>query len=702
MPWLFQNAGWDVQPLEPVREAEQYVVRYQIRQRHRAPTNWSRTWLRVGQGWVYIEIFVILAGGVLMILSFSVRWILVSGGESDERSLLFGFLSQPRAVAWCVSLRSCPVSHAPAAPLPWPLVPGAAAESLVVVAQIPFADSAELRRLSGRLDVWEVDHAQGTLVAQLSAAEYRELLAAGVQVVVDWQRTAQVTQLQQAMTRVAAGIPGYACYRTVEETYADLAQLAAAHPNLARWVDIGDSWQKTQNDGGYDLRALVLTNQERPGPKPVLFLMAAIHARELTTAETATRFAERLVAGYGPDPDITWLLDYNEIHIVPQVNPDGRKRAEGGVLWRKNTNDSNGSCSPRSNRRRSESQLQLQVERRAALAVPAATPCDDTYRGPAPASEPEVAALEAYMRTIFPDQRGPGDSDPAPGDATGVMITLHSYGNWVLFPWGWTNSHGPNDAALRTLGRKFGFYTGYTVCQAGEDGCIYPTDGTTDDFAYGDLGVAAYTFELGNWFFEDCSTFTSSIIDPALTSLMVAAKAARQPYRTPAGPEVIQASVTPTQVLAGGQVTLTVAIDSARYATNDPDFGIEPVQPITAAHYTVDAPGWISGTVAYSLTLVATAPDGLQATARPSSTRPAGRRAVISFSQKPRTLAANGGRRPLCTSVCCVLPTRQRGRAMPRGADPTAPYPARHQQLQLSPVSWSTSRTIAALRLCLI
>ena len=78
----------------------------------------------------------------------------------------------------------------------------------------------------------------------------------------------------------------------------------------------------------------------------MLFLMAAIHARELTTAETATRFAERLVAGYGPDPDITWLLDYNEIHIVPQVNPDGRKRAEGGVLWRKNTNDSNGSCSP--------------------------------------------------------------------------------------------------------------------------------------------------------------------------------------------------------------------------------------------------------------------------------------------------------------------------------------------------------------------
>ena len=144
-------------------------------------------------------------------------------------------------------------------------------------------------------------------------------------------------------------------------------------------------------------------------------------------------------------------------------------------------------------------------------------------------------------------------------------------------------------------------------------------------------GGCRITFELGNGFFEDCSTFTSSIIDPALTSLMVAAKAARQPYRTPAGPEVIQASVTPTQVLAGGQVTLTVAIDSARYATNDPDFGIEPVQPITAAHYTVDAPGWISGTVAYSLTVVPTAPMVCRQRPAPSSTRLTGRRAAILF-----------------------------------------------------------------------
>jgi hypothetical protein len=69
-PRLFQKAGWDVQPLEPIREQERYLVDYKIRERHRAPSSWSRTWLRAAQGWVYIEIIVILAGGVLMIPLF--------------------------------------------------------------------------------------------------------------------------------------------------------------------------------------------------------------------------------------------------------------------------------------------------------------------------------------------------------------------------------------------------------------------------------------------------------------------------------------------------------------------------------------------------------------------------------------------------------------------------------------------------------
>jgi murein tripeptide amidase MpaA len=104
-------------------------------------------------------------------------------------------------------------------------------------------------------------------------------------------------------------------------------------------ADIGNSWDKVTAGGaaGYDIYALELTNQsfEVPGGKPTFFLMAEIHAREYTTAETATRFAEYLVNNYGTNPDITWLLDYFRIFIVTMTNPDGRKFAETGELWRK-------------------------------------------------------------------------------------------------------------------------------------------------------------------------------------------------------------------------------------------------------------------------------------------------------------------------------------------------------------------------------
>jgi hypothetical protein len=70
VPGLFQKAGWDVQPLEPVAERDQYLVRYVPQRRYRAPTNWPRLWLRAAQGWVYIEIFAILAGAIVVVPLF--------------------------------------------------------------------------------------------------------------------------------------------------------------------------------------------------------------------------------------------------------------------------------------------------------------------------------------------------------------------------------------------------------------------------------------------------------------------------------------------------------------------------------------------------------------------------------------------------------------------------------------------------------
>jgi hypothetical protein len=155
--------------------------------------------------------------------------------------------------------------------------------------------------------------------------------------------------------------------------------------------------------------------------------------------------------------------------------------------------------------------------------------------GPSAASEPETQTIQNYVASIFPDQRGPGDNDPAPNDAMGVFMTLHSYAEEVLFPWGWTTTPPPNNTALETLGRKFGYFNHYKVCQSGENGCIYQTSGTTDDWAYGELGVAAYTFEVGTDFFESCSYFESTLLPDNMPALLYAFKAARQPYLDPPG-----------------------------------------------------------------------------------------------------------------------------------------------------------------------
>ena len=156
-------------------------------------------------------------------------------------------------------------------------------------------------------------------------------------------------------------------------------------------------------NNGWDIFVLRLTQSTVPGPKPVFFANFAIHAREYTTAELGTRFAEFLAAGYGVDPDVTWLLDHHEVHLMLQSNPDGRKRAETGLLWRKNTN--NDYCSNTDSR---GADLNRNFDFQwACCGGSSSSQCDTTYHGPTAASEPEIQVLQDYVKSIFPDQRGP-------------------------------------------------------------------------------------------------------------------------------------------------------------------------------------------------------------------------------------------------------------------------------------------------------
>ena len=94
---------------------------------------------------------------------------------------------------------------------------------------------------------------------------------------------------------------------------------------------------------------------------------------------------------------------------------------------------------------------------------------------------------------------------------------------------------------------------------------LYPTDGSTDDWAYETLGVASYTLELGTEFFEESEYFENTIVPEVTPALFYAAKAAYRPYQQPFGPDTIELSSDLPQVVAGSPVRLTVTADDTRY-----------------------------------------------------------------------------------------------------------------------------------------
>lgn len=443
-----------------------------------------------------------------------------------------------------------------------------------VVVRVEFDSPEQLRALAGELDVWEVHHDEGYLVALVEPHQYLSLDSAGYRL-----------QVEEALSIHPDTIPGYPCYRTIDELYADLDQIAADHPGLTLLQTIGTSYE------GRPIKVLRITNEAIVKTKPVFFLMANIHGRELITPETAMVFIDFLLDNHDVDPDVTWLLDHHEIDVSVSTNPDGHVKNEPGLpwtWWRKNTQPY-GSCSPDAigvdlNRNHSFKWYGCGDE-----SCSSSNPCSDLYRGPSLASEPETQVVETYVRTLFPDQRGPADTDPAPLDATGVFITLHSYGNLVLWPWGWTDTVAPNAAGLEALGRKMASYNGYAPDQAAG---LYATDGTSDDWAYGELGVAAYTFEIGSrsdGFYPSCSRY-DALIQPNIPALLYAATVARTPYLTSHGPDALSVEVDAGLVSGGERVHLTATVD-------DGDNG---GQAIMAAEYYVDVPPWDGG-LAYPL-----------------------------------------------------------------------------------------------------
>src|SRR5262245_2773574 len=479
-----------------------------------------------------------------------------------------------------------------------------------LVMRVYFRDRAERDRLAQELNAEEVPTTGGYLTVINDRDLYYSLRARGLSVEIDEDSSRNLSDPQILRETFYGG------YKTVEEIYAFLDQKVAQFPNLVEKIDIGDSWCK-MNPGscvlpspwtGYDLFVLHITNRNIPGPKPVFWADGDIHAREIATPAVVMRLIEYLRNNYDTNADVHQLVDTPDIWLMPAANPDGPHTVEAGgggnspYYYRKNSDNVGGEgCSwpPTAFDHFGVDNNRNFPFKWGCCGGSSDFVCDQTYRGTSAGSEPEDMAIVNQIRKLVPDQRGPGDTDPAPITATGVYQNIHTVVPVNLYTWGWSGTQMPNYAETRNIAAHMAAPNaggnGYPYGSIIEE--LYPVDGGSIDWAYGELGMAAFSTELSG---GDFLPLYSCIDNPGCGSaqgiwpenkgmLLYLAKIARTPYLTSHGPDANTVVTNPPSVAQGVPSQLTASIN---FAWSNNTFS----QNVGAAAYYIDTPPWAGGT----------------------------------------------------------------------------------------------------------
>ncbi len=377
-----------------------------------------------------------------------------------------------------------------------------------VLVSFPHPGPQKLGQLIAQgVDVWGLD-AQGRVIAQVTPDQMAWLQGQGLEL----QLVPGAPAPQQ--------YPFRACYAVYTDAVAQMQSWAEAYPQLAELFDLGPSWETTKGRATRRLWAMRLTNQALTDPKPKLLLLALHHARETVTPVVALNLIETLLSGYGRDAEATWLLDHRELWVVPFVNPDGYAKVQMGLNWRKNTNDTQCASGPPPQ----GPGVDLNRNYGYQWGGPGASenPCSQTYRGQGPFSEPETQAVR----------------DLALREGFDMVISLHSFGELILYPWGYTPVPAPDANGLYRVARALSSFNGYTPIQSVQ---LYPTNGDTCDWVYGALGLPCFTFEIGSaaegYFWPDCKRLQAQW-EANRGALLYALKLTAAPYQLALAPRI--------------------------------------------------------------------------------------------------------------------------------------------------------------------
>jgi hypothetical protein len=287
-------------------------------------------------------------------------------------------------------------------------------------------------------------------------------------------------------------------YKTLEEAENFIFDIASNYTNITKLYNIGTTHQ------GRDIWCLEIS--DNPGVdenEPGVLFTGLHHAREWPTLEICLYIMENLTLNYGNDDYITNLIDNRRLWIVPCVNPDGYYYDHDlGNDWRKNRHffsefntwgvDLNRNYGGSSNGDPDGSWGSI------GDGSISHYPSNSLYCGPDILSENETKVIKDILLN----------------NDISAMITWHTHGEIVIWPWGYSETEvTPDNVFLSQVGidiagyitKQFGSGT-YTPKQASD---LYPTSGDTTDWVYGYshyvLGRPTFAYTI-----EACDTFHPS------------------------------------------------------------------------------------------------------------------------------------------------------------------------------------------------
>src|SRR5262245_39066123 len=208
-------------------------------------------------------------------------------------------------------------------------------------------------------------------------------------------------------------------YHNYNDLTAEVLAVAARYPQITQLFSIGLSYE------GRDLWAMKISdNVQTDEDEPEVLLVGHYHAREHLTVEMMLYLLHMLTDEYDanqPTSQITQLVDADEIYLVFDLNPDGGEYdLLSGVYgyWRKNRQ-------PNANSDFIGTDLNRNHSYQWGLGGASYNPAADTYLGAAPASAPEVAAMQAFIDSRVVNR----------AQQISVAISFHVPGLLILWPY---------------------------------------------------------------------------------------------------------------------------------------------------------------------------------------------------------------------------------------------------------------------------